>query len=239
MKIKKETDLFPHIKQYFEKEGYQVNAEVASFDVVLSKTIDEQIQVIIIECKLSFNISLVFQAMEAQRVADFVYMAVPVVPDKKLHKIIHLAKNMGLGLILVAETGRPIIAVTEQDVEAYQAYRIKVKRDRIEKEISTRRFDKNIGGSTKTKILTAFKEKSVQIAIMLEDGEKNTTTLIKKYNCPKETTQILYTNRLGWFQRMGRASYKLTRLANTSLKDPMYQEIVEFYRHEKKVLDKK
>ena len=234
-KFKKETDIFPIIKSYFEEKGYHVNAEVAFFDVILSKPE----KLIIVECKLSFNMTLVFQAMEAQKVADFVYVAIPVPQEKKIPKIIHVAKNMGFGLIFVNETGRPIVPVDESQIEAYQAYRNKIKSERVKKEISSRRFDKNVGGSSKIKILTSFKEKSLQIAVMLENSLKERPKdLVKKYNCPEDTGIILYGNKLHWFERVEKGYYKLSKLGETALSNDIYKDAVEYYRNQKNKLRK-
>ena len=227
----KETDLFAPLQTLFTQAGYQVNAEVASFDVVLSK--DKEL--IIIECKLSFNMTLLYQAMGAQAVADFVYVAIPVPPANKQHKIAQIAKNMGLGLVLVTPNGRATIAVAPSDVLAYQAHRNKVKADRVKKEITGRRFDNNVGGSTKTKILTAYKEASVQIAVMLEDKPDGTTAkyLIATYGCPKNTNPLMHRNALGWFERLGKGVYKLSPRGHLALTEPMYAEAVQFWRRHK------
>ena len=231
----KETDLFIPLHTLFTQAGYQVNAEVASFDVVLSK----QDELIIIECKLSFNMTLLYQAMNAQKVADFLYVAVPYPAEKKVYNMTQVAKNMGLGLVLVTPNGRAMIAVTQEDVLAYHAHRNNVKAQRVKKEISGRRFDKNIGGSTKTKILTAYKETSVQIAVMLEDKPQGMSgkQLVSDYGCPANTTKLMHSNTMGWFERPSKGVYRLSQKGRKELTLPIYKEAVNFWREHKK-LDK-
>ena len=230
----KETDLFPPIQTLFTQAGYHVNAEVASFDVVLSR--GEEL--IIIECKLGFNMTLLYQGMNAQKVADFVYIAVPYPAEKKVHNMIQVARNMGLGLIFVTPNGRAMIALDQADVLAYHAHRNRIKTERVKKEIAGRRFDKNIGGSTKTKILTAYKEASVQIAVMLEDKPEGTSAkhLVAHYGCPANTNPIMHRNVMGWFERPSKGIYRLSPRGHKELTQPIYAEAVLFWRNHKKSL---
>ena len=68
-----ETDLYKPIQNYFIQRGYEVYGEVKNCDVTAVK--GEEI--IIVELKRSFNLGLLMQAVQRQKVSELVYVAVP------------------------------------------------------------------------------------------------------------------------------------------------------------------
>ena len=95
----KEEDLYEPIHKWFINEGYKVQAEVQACDVVAQK--DGELT--IIELKKSFNLKLVYQCMERQKIAKYVYAAVanPVLGKKnrEINKVKTLLKKLGIGFI--------------------------------------------------------------------------------------------------------------------------------------------
>ena len=75
----KETDLFPPVRDYLEKNGYTVRSEVRNCDIVAVKDSD----VIVVELKTGMNVSLLIQATDRQRITDSVYVAIPDPPGRK------------------------------------------------------------------------------------------------------------------------------------------------------------
>ena len=75
----KETELYPYLKSYFEEQGFMVQAEVNSIDIVAQK--DDLI--IIVEMKTQLNLKLIYQGCQRQQLSDTVYLAVPKVNNKK------------------------------------------------------------------------------------------------------------------------------------------------------------
>jgi len=63
IKIFKEEDLYDPLRKWLVNNGYEVQAEVQSCDVVAIK--DDEMT--IIELKKSFNLQLVYQCMERQK----------------------------------------------------------------------------------------------------------------------------------------------------------------------------
>lgn len=231
--MKKETQLYAPIKKYFEKRGYKVNAEAMHFDIVLSK----EDELIIIETKLNFNMTLLYQAIDAQKVANFVYVAIPQTNFKKSKKIIQITKSLNLGLITVSEAGRINVELAHDDF-VFKKVNNK-KRKRLQKEIAGRHFDTNEGGSTRTKIMTAYKEKALQLATTLSiTGEMKPSELVKKYECPADSRVVMYNNINGWFVRKGNGIYDITPVARVELKKQEYKEIVDFYLNKCYILDK-
>ena len=223
--MKKETDLFKPLKTHFEKQGYKVNAEVIGYDIVLTK----EEHTLIVETKLSFNMTLLYQAISAQKVANFVYVAIPAKKYKELQKIIHIVRELGMGLIIVHNSKR-LEVVLAHDVFMFERPTNYRKSQRLKKEVAQRKFDNNIGGSSRTKIMTAYKEKVIQIACALHElGASKATDLVKHHDCPLETRQLMYHDALGWFYRPQKGLYDLTPRGKEALNDPAYKEIVDFY----------
>jgi len=74
----KEEDLYDPLRKWLVNNGYDVQAEVQACDVVAIK--DDEITVI--ELKKAFNLKLVYQCMERQKIGKYVYAA----PPKKIHE---------------------------------------------------------------------------------------------------------------------------------------------------------
>jgi hypothetical protein len=70
--IKCETELYAPLKAFFESRGFQVKGEVHACDLVASRG-DE---ILIVEMKRVFNLDLVLQAIDRQKLSANVYVAV-------------------------------------------------------------------------------------------------------------------------------------------------------------------
>lgn len=62
----KETDLYKPVKELFEKMGYTVNGEVKDMDVTAVRG-DE---LVVVELKTAFNITLLQQAVKRQKITE-------------------------------------------------------------------------------------------------------------------------------------------------------------------------
>ena len=69
----------------------------------------------------------------------------------------------------------------------------------------------NIGGTSKKKLVTFYRENAIKIAYYLRDGEKTTKELKKLTKIEKSST-YLQKNYYKWFERVDRGIYKLTDL---------------------------
>ena len=67
-----ESDLYQPINEYLIKNCYSVNSEVLHCDIIARKNEE----VIAIELKKNFNATLLIQAVERQKFADSVYIAI-------------------------------------------------------------------------------------------------------------------------------------------------------------------
>jgi len=223
----KETDLYAPIKSYFEALGYEVKGEVKGCDVVLIK--DEEIAVI--ELKKTFSIGLLYQIIERQKVAHAVYAAIPrSVFMKKRGQILHITEKLNVGLITVAMDS-PVKTVAVHIVPKPAKKRNNARSKAIIAEMNGRSFDANLGGSTRQKLMTAFRERAIRVACVLEqDGPAKPSELIKKYSCDKYVGQMLRRNYYGWFTNIEKGVYSLSEIGVKALEEPQFKQVVEYYQ---------
>ncbi|MDP8204727.1 MAG: DUF2161 family putative PD-(D/E)XK-type phosphodiesterase [Candidatus Tenebribacter mawsonii] len=205
----KESDLFEPVKNYLETSGYKVRAEVRNCDITATKG-DE---LIIVELKLSANLQLFIQATDRQYITDSVYVAIPksTKRSKKHWKgILHILRRLELGLIIV-DIDNPVnpVEIVFHPIE-FQRRKFKHRKRAIIKEVENRSQNLNVGGSNKKKIITAYKENAIQIAVYLSIIGATSAKNLREYDSSKKTLSILYSNFYGWFQRIDRGVYDIT-----------------------------
>jgi len=212
----KESDLFEPIKKYLEAGGYKVRAEVKDCDITATKGNE----LIIIELKLSANLQLFIQATNRQYITDSVYVAIPK-PTQRSKKhwkgILHILKRLELGLIFV-DIDNPVnpVEVVFHPIE-FQRRKFKHRKRAIIKEAESRSLNLNVGGSNKKKIITAYKENAIQIAVYLKIIGDTSAKILREYDSGKKTLSILYSNFYGWFQRIDRGIYGITQKGKKEL----------------------
>lgn len=231
----KEEDLYMPVKDYLEGLGYKVNGEVRHCDVTAVK--GEEL--IIVELKKNLSVTLLSQAVDRQRTADLVYIAIPK-PKKfafnsKWRDILHLLKRLELGLILVTvRRGKGIVEVVQDPVPFDRGKSIQSNRGRrklLMKEIEGRHVDLNRGGSRGKKLVTAYRESSIYIACCLQlQGPLSPKKLRVMGSDAKKTLSILSDNHYGWFQKLSRGIYGLTEAGGKALEE--YSELAEYCREQ-------
>ena len=235
----KESDLFAPLKNYLEAAGYKVRAEVRNCDITATKG-DE---LIIIELKLSANLQLFIQATDRQYITDSVYVAIPK-PAQRSKKhwkgIHHLLRRLELGLIFV-DVDNPIdpVEIVFHPIE-FQRRKFKHRKKAIIKEVENRSQNLNIGGSNKRKIITAYKENAIQIAVYLNEIGATSAKILREFDSGKKTLSILYSNFYGWFQRVDRGVYDITAKGKKELtKFPGLVKKYEVYLKDFSCVEKK
>lgn len=237
-KIKKETELYPHVKKWFENAGFTVHAEVKDCDLTAVK--DKEL--IIAEFKRGLTIELLLQAVARQKSAEKVYVVIqkPAVKYRKLLDILYILKKLDLGLLLV-DFEEAENAVVEEALAPGQSFRVNKssrKRRMILKESQLRATDGNSGGSNQKKLLTLYRERSVFIACCLEKfGELSPEDLRKLGSSKRKTGSILSANFYGWFVRIKRGLYGLSEDGKKALET--FAETADFFRNKLKDVDKK
>lgn len=225
----KESDLFKPVKKYLEANDYKVRAEVKDCDITATKG-DE---LIIIELKLSANLQLFIQATDRQRVTDSVYVAIPrpSIRSKKHWKgIRHILRRLELGLIFV-DVDNPInpVEIVFHPIK-FQRKKISKRKKAIIEEVENRSQNLNVGGSNKKKIVTAYKENAIRIAVYLKEIGATSPKILRKYDSGKKTLSILYNNFYGWYQRVDRGIYDITAKGKSELKN--FPGLVKKYEKE-------
>lgn len=198
-----ERELYGPVRDYLESLGYEVKGEVKECDVAAVR----DGELIVVELKRGFTLELIYQAVDRQRIADGVYVAVPL--PKRGYMAPHmqdmrsLCRRLELGLIFVGFTssGTPQIDVALHPKEASQPRRNKKRRLAVLREHGERANSTNEGGVTRKKILTAYKEQALLAARILRENGPLSADGVKKQGGPKNAAAILGRNPMGWFQR--------------------------------------
>lgn len=226
-----EADLYKPIQGFFIKEGYEVYGEVKDCDLVAVKG-DE---LVVVELKLSFNIELLIQATKRQRLTNNVYIAIPKPKysfrSKRWTDICHLVRRLELGLIIVSFSGnrkKVDIIFHPTSFDRNKTLRQnKGKRNSLLTEINGRSGDFNVGGSNRTKIMTAYKENCIQIAAYLEKLGPLSPKALIKLGTGAKTSSILTKNFYQWFERIKRGTYCISDIGKQELKE--FPDLVQFY----------
>ena len=223
----KEADMYAPLKAFFEGLGYDVRGEVKGIDMALVK----ENSLTAVEMKKNFNATLLFQALDRQRLAAEVYVAIPLAAFlKNKRHIRHILERMGLGLVTV-DMKKPEQAVEKQLAPNTAKARNNKASRAVMAEFGGRSFDENVGGAAGAKLVTAHKERSLQIACALERlGTASPALLRRDFDCHVTTGQILQKNVLGWFERVEKGKYALSWQGHEALDEPLFSRLVALYR---------
>jgi hypothetical protein len=226
-----ETALYQPLYDYLIDLGYTVQAEVNHCDIVATKATD----LIIVEMKSSFNATLLIQAVKRQKIADSVYLAIPRPKTGRFSRrwkdLCHLVRRLELGLILVD------LRATPPQVEPLfhpapfdrkrSRNRSKLQTRQLWNEVRERHGNYNTGGSVKQKLMTAYKENSLQIACYLAHYGPLAPRELKALGTGPKTGVILQKNYYQWFERVTKGVYQITPVGREFL--DLYPELVAFY----------
>ena len=211
--ITHETQLYQPIKSSLEAEGYKVAGEVKSCDLVATRGSD----LLIVEMKRVFNLELIFQGIQRQKLSPVVYLAIEEPRRRsrsRWRKIMRLCRLLGLGLMTVSFSGRGKKVTGRMDVVLDPAaYKPRVdthNRKLLLREFENRSADFNVGGSCRRPIMTAYREEALRIAsqlLVLGPSKVRSLTVAAQSN---RAGSILLNNYYGWFERVDRGIYALT-----------------------------
>lgn len=209
-----EQDLYRCVKTLFEELDFSVKAEVLNCDVLAVRN-DLYIAV---ELKLKLNLEVILQAVDRQKTVESVYIAVPVwgLPKQKSRykAICHLLKRLEVGLILIDEQGDGLLAFIESDAVHFDRGKSMQRNAgyqfHLKKEFKMRYGDDNIGGSTRVKRMTAYRQDALAFAILIDAGYSTLKELKSIAPALDSKTTILQHNHYGWFNRVKRGVYELS-----------------------------
>lgn len=222
-----EKELYPPIHDLFEKRGYKVNAEVKDCDMTAVK--DDEF--IIIELKRNMTVTLLAQGIKRQRTGADVFVAVPKPKNysfNKFRQVFSVLKKLELGLIFVSLRGEHSFAEIVFEPKPYTStYKDYKKKKAIMREIEGRTIDTNTGGVTGTKIVTAYTEKCIKIACILDMYGELSPKKIRDLGGADNTQNILQFNTYGWFEKVRKGVYRITNEGRKGLLD--YPELEKYY----------
>ncbi|WP_372661442.1 DUF2161 domain-containing phosphodiesterase [Cohnella sp.] len=250
MAVKFETELYPPIKNFFAGRGYEVKAEIRGCDLVAFQ--ENQPEPTIVEMKKTFTLPLLLQGIDRQKTGGNVWLAVERNRTKKgahnqrFNELTALCRRLNLGFLTVTfyKTKTPVIDVWCEPIgktprssivdfiqaaESAQSYqtaeggRQKAGLTRLKKEFTARSGDYNIGGSSKRKLVTAYREKAIQCALALHCHGPSSPRQVRDWtNCPTAGA-LLRSNYYGWFTRVIKGVYELSPSGLAALQE--YTEV--------------
>ncbi len=204
-----ETELFHPVKELLENQGYQVKGEIGAIDVFAMKQ-DESIAV---ELKTSITLKLIYQAVERQKIADFVYIAIPksaMTSHKGQTKsFLLLLRRLSIGLLVVSKNGVEVLLEAKDYDLSISKNRNKKAKNKLYSEFKNRKNDDNLGGM-KGKRITFYREQALEILHIIHSHPGISPKEIKILTKNTKTSSILQKNYYGWFHRLERGSYTLS-----------------------------
>jgi hypothetical protein len=242
MAVDKEIELYPPIKEWLEQLGYTVRSEVRGCDIVAMRNASDS-QPIIVEMKKSFNLALLYQAVERLELTPYVYVAIetPEHASKTIQKnhrsMEQLCRRLQIGLLTVRfrANGTSIVQVVMDPIvhgesvvpSSKKSKRVARQQVALLKEFAARSGDHNIGGSTRQKLVTAYREQALLCAYWLNKlGPLEPKKLRTQPGMlPAKIQPLLHNNVYGWFERVNRGIYQVNEEGKKALVE--YSKLVE------------
>ncbi len=231
MAVQRETELYLPIKHFFVNRGYEIKSEVHHCDLVGIH--HKEAEPLIIEIKKTFNLALLLQGIERQKLSSNVYVAVERNRAKKgatnqrWSELIVLCTRLGLGLITVTfyKTKSPLVeilcepAIASLDKGKVKSPRKGSRRERLIRELAERSGDYNLGGSSGVPLVTAYREKALRVASTLGTREGISPRELREQSGVPIAAAIMQDNHYGWFERMSRGKYRLSAAGKQALEE--------------------
>lgn len=248
----RESDLYAPVKQLLERLGFDVKGEIGKADIVALRPADGNAvtqdetgnikDLVIVELKTGFSLTLFHQAIERQSMTDHVYVAVPRgrgrAFQKSLKNNISLCSRLGLGLITVRLKDN--LTEIHLDPAPYQPRKSKQKRALLLREFQRLKGDPNRGGhatglsATGPKAqngadvganigavrITAYRQDALTCLKFLSLHGPQKASHLAKQTKIDNARPIMSDNHYGWFMRMpelGRGFYHITPAGQAAL----------------------
>jgi hypothetical protein len=209
-----ETALYLPVKRFLENLGFTVKGEIGGCDLVALSGDDPPV-VVIGELKLAFNLELILQAVGRAGAGDEVWIAAKMSARGKGRerdaRYRNLCRRLGFGMLAVTDSGAVEVIVKPTTTAPRRDPR---KRSRLVAEHRRRQGDPAMGGSTRTPIMTAYRQQALACASALSKGPRRVRDL--KPEIP-DAPKILLHNVYGWFDRAERGIYLLTDAGRAAL----------------------
>ena len=205
------------MKQHLEAAGYVVRGEVGRCDIV---GVHGDV-IVAVELKLSFGLTVLYQALRRLPAVDLVYVAVAV-PDGRVARrnwdtqaadATRLCRRLGVGLLSVRNGD----VVVHADPGPYQPRRQPKQRVRLLSEFTRRSGDHNLGGTTKRPRVTAYREDALACADVLVRLGAMKGAAVRDATGVARASVILRDDVYGWFAKISRGTYDIAPNGRSAL----------------------
>ena len=223
-----ESDLYPPVKAYLEAQGYEVKAEIGDCDLLARRGEEPPV---VVELKLTFSLALVMQGVARQTLFEHVYLAVPVSGAKgwklRYKDIVRLCRRLGLGLLAV-RTGDPSHVEAHLDPGPYVPRKRAKAAGRLLREFERRVGDPNVGGQTRVKRITAYRQNALRCALHLDGNGPTKAAAVATATGVANAARLMHADHYGWFERVEWGVYQLTPAGKAGLES--FAEVVQQLR---------
>ena len=207
----REACLYSPVKAFLEAQGYAVKGEVEGCDLVAVRGDEAPV---IVELKTSFTLRLVFQGIARQRVTENVYLAVPPFSTRTTRRrdALALCRRLGLGLLAVRLKPEPLVEALLDPVE-FRPRRRTERLGRLLREFQRRVGDPNEGGTSRRKVMTAYRQDALRCALYLSLHGPTKASAVAHETGVARARAMMYADHYGWFERRvgtPRGTYGLT-----------------------------
>lgn len=215
-----ETELYAPVKALLAAQGYDVKGEVAGADLVACRGDDPPV---IVELKAGFALALYHQAVARQALTDAVYIAVPRGSGRGWARALAenraLCRRLGVGLIAVRLADGTV--EVHLDPAPYQPRQNPARRTRLLREFARRTGDPNLGGSpARAGLVTAYRQDALRLARYLAEHGPAKGAVVARATGVGRATRMMADDHYGWFERVARGIFALTRQGRVALKGP-------------------
>ena len=210
----REVDLYPAVKAWLARQGYDVRAEVGAADVVARKP---DAPLAVVEMKLGFSLALFHQGLARLAVTDDVWLAVPEPGKRARRDNVAMARRLGLGVLAVRLRDGHVDELCAPG--PYAPRKSRKKQARLEKAFDRLRGDPNEGGATRHGIVTGYRADAIRCARFLAVHGASRGADVARWTEVPVATRIMADNVYGWFDRVERGVYRLTPGGRAGLAD--------------------
>ena len=182
-----ETTLYLPVKRFLEKLGFTVKGEIGGCDLVALSGDDPPV-VVVGELKLSFNLELILQAVDRAGACDEVWLAAKMSARGKGResdaRYRNLCRRLGFGMLGVTDSGGVEVLVKPPTSAPRRDPR---KRSKLVSEHQRRIGDPVLGGSTRSPIMTAYRQQALACASALAAGPAAFATSERPFPMPERS----------------------------------------------------
>ena len=201
-----------------QHKTYVVKGEIGAVDVVGCRGDEAPV---LVELKTSFSLSLFHQAIDRLAVSDLIYIAAPHKPGKafarSLKRNVALCRRLGIGLLTVRL--KDGFVFPHADPGPYQPRHSAVKKKRLLKEFAKRVGDPNTGGSTRSGLITAYRQDALRCLGYLRAHGATKASIVAGATGVETARRIMADDHYGWFERVTTGIYDIAPKGKTALRD--------------------